>query len=82
MDGENVLNKNEVFDILRKQPDRVFLEARRRYECGELDPMKNRIFVKNQNGEFIETSFHLCTLWRVFKLIEINWCSWPIRFYL
>ena len=45
------------------------LEPRRRYEYGELDPMKNRIFVKNQNDQFIETSFHLCTLWRVFKLM-------------
>ena len=66
-------------NILRKQPDRVFQEARRRYERGELDPMKNKIFVKNQNEQFIETLFHLCTLWRDFKLIEINWCSWPMR---
>merc|ERR1711917_47033 len=36
------------------------LEPRRRYEYGELDLMKNRIFVKNQNDQFIETSFHLC----------------------
>ena len=45
------------------------LQPRKRYEYGELDPMKNRIFLKNQNGQLIETSFHLCTLWRVIKLM-------------
>ena len=45
------------------------LQPRRRYEYGELDPMKNRIFLKNQNDQLIETSFHLCTLWRVIKLM-------------
>ena len=45
------------------------LQPRKRYEHGELDPMKNRIFLKNQNGQLIETSFHLCTLWRVIKLM-------------
>ena len=59
MQKEDTLSKSKVFNILAKEPERVRLEPKILYEGGELDPMKNRIYVE-VSGVFVQTSFHLC----------------------
>ena len=59
MEKEDSISKSKLFHILLNDPDRVRFKPKTLYEGGQLDSMKNRIYLE-QNGEFIETSFHHC----------------------
>ena len=61
MEKEESFSKAQVFHILKTEPTRIKLVPKLLYEGGELDKMKNRIYVE-QNGDSIMTSYHLCQL--------------------
>ena len=61
MQKEDTFTKSEVFCILKNEPERIRLEPKQLYAGGLLDKMKNRIMVE-KNGNYEQTSFHLCEI--------------------
>ena len=61
MEKEESLSKAQVFTILKNEPERIRLDPKLLYAGGDLDEMKNRVLVE-QNGEYVQTSFHLCLI--------------------
>ena len=61
MEKEESLSKAQVFNILKNEPERIRLDPKLLYAGGDLDEMKNRVLVE-QNGEYVQTSFHLCLI--------------------